>query len=54
LIFNQDQDLCKINRTLITKDYHELRLEEKFFAAQNKKIESMITPKPKKELFISQ
>ena len=48
LIFNQDQDISnKLDRSLISKTKADLRLEkEKFFMAERRRIESLITSEP--------
>ena len=52
LIFNQDQDLSKLDRSLIRKTKADLRLEkEKYFMAERRRIESLITSEPKKRAF---
>ena len=52
LIYNQDQDLSKLDRALITKSKTELKLEkEKCYQAEQKRLQEMITSEPRKRAF---
>ena len=53
LIVNQDQDLSKLDKSLICKTKADLKLEKEIaFAAEKKRIESLITSEPKKRAFM--
>ena len=52
MIFNQDQDLSKLDRPLITKTKAELKLEkEKCYSAEKNRLENLITSDPKRRAF---
>ena len=50
---NQDQDLSKLDKSLISKTKADLKLEKEIaFVAEKKRIESLITSEPKKRAFM--
>ena len=52
LIFNQDQDLSKLDRSFISKTKADLKMEKEIsYAAERSRVESLITSEPKRRAF---